>query len=386
MSARIPASERIRERLYGLIEGCLPSRSGRGELFRLAARQVIEEGPESQARDAFGREHCGHGGETGGVDGNGVRGGQPRTAEGFIDCAAQQNAGGGTLFRSLLRGHLKGNSEALDELAIEMPEHSAPDIDDAFGDASGRPLLSGTEEPELGGRLRTRFQEFSAGDSNECGIARLFVRIAGRSLQGQRRGPALSVWGFALAAKKAPLSLMAGSKEDAETVSACFTRSARQRCRANRLRNVTAKALGDVWPEFKARDPAAGVARDCRTGLASAVALFQDDLEAIIAHLRLTAIHRRAAPTTNLPERLFSEPAAEEHSRRVRRECGAQTEVRRHDLSRRTLAHRQGHRFCAPSHGCTQGRARPGMPARMRPQTETLDRKTQARLPSTARI
>ena len=82
---------------------------------------------------------------------------------------------------------------------------------------------------------------------------------------------------------------MAGSKEDAETVSAffqdmrtrglgdpllvvsdgapgiikavetCFPRSARQRCLAHRLRNLAAKVPEDLWPEFKARVTAAYV-------------------------------------------------------------------------------------------------------------------------------
>lgn len=126
------------------------------------------------------------------------------------------------------------------------------------------------------------------------------------------------------------LSLMAGSKEDAEAVSAffqdmraralndpllvvsdgaagivkaietCFPRSARQRCLAHRMRNLSAKVLKDVRPDFKARDLAAGLVRDDHTSLPSTVACFQDDFEAMIAHLRLPVTHRRATRTTNL--------------------------------------------------------------------------------------
>lgn len=39
----------------------------------------------------------------------------------------------------------------------------------------------------------------------------------------------------------------------------------------------------------------------------SAVACFDDDFEACIAHLRLPVTHRRATRTTNLLERLFVE-------------------------------------------------------------------------------
>jgi putative transposase len=80
---------------------------------------------------------------------------------------------------------------------------------------------------------------------------------------------------------------MAGSKEDAETVTAffedmkmrglndpllitsdgapgilkaievCFPRAARQRCLAHRMRNLASKVPEEVWPEFKARVQAA---------------------------------------------------------------------------------------------------------------------------------
>jgi transposase-like protein len=144
---------------------------------------------------------------------------------------------------------------------------------------------------------------------------------------------------------------MAGSKEDHETVSAffqdmrarglgdpllvvsdgapgiikaietCFPRSERQRCLAHRMRNLAAKVPDDVWPEFKARaiasyqapsraiarELAAGVIADFETDHPSAVACFEDDFEACIAHLRLPIAHRRATRTTNLLERLFVE-------------------------------------------------------------------------------
>ena len=144
---------------------------------------------------------------------------------------------------------------------------------------------------------------------------------------------------------------MAGSKEDAETVTAffqdmrarglgdpllvisdgapgivkaietCFPRSERQRCLAHRMRNLAAKVPEDVWPEFKARatavyqapsraiarDLAEGLIKEYETELPSAVACFVDDFEACIAHLRMPITHRRAIRTTNLLERLFVE-------------------------------------------------------------------------------
>ena len=161
----------------------------------------------------------------------------------------------------------------------------------------------------------------------------------------------LAAWGFTAGGAKVLLHLMAGSKEDAETVSAffqdmrgrglgdpllvvsdgaagivkaietCFPRSARQRCLAYRVRNLAAKAPEDLWAEFKARviaayqAPSSAIARDLASGvvadheaeLPSATACLMDDFEACIAHLRMPITHRRAIRTTNLLERLFVE-------------------------------------------------------------------------------
>jgi transposase-like protein len=87
------------------------------------------------------------------------------------------------------------------------------------------------------------------------------------------------------------------------------------------MRNLAAKVPEDLWPEFKARaiavyqapsralarDLAEGIAKDYQAALPSAVACFQDDFEACIAHLRMPITHRRAIRTTNLLERLFVE-------------------------------------------------------------------------------
>ncbi len=151
--------------------------------------------------------------------------------------------------------------------------------------------------------------------------------------------------------RKVLLHLMAGSKEDTETVRAffqdmrarglghpllvvsdgapgiiraieeCFPRSARQRCLAHRMRNLAVKVPTDLWPEFKARvaacyqapsraiapELANGIRADYAATLPSAVFCFEDDFEACIAHLRLPVTHRRATRTTNLLERLFVE-------------------------------------------------------------------------------
>ena len=58
---RIPASERTREKLRALMEGGSEAEDGRSALVRLAARLIIEEALEGEARDAFGRDYYARG-------------------------------------------------------------------------------------------------------------------------------------------------------------------------------------------------------------------------------------------------------------------------------------------------------------------------------------
>ena len=305
-------------------------------------------------RDALGRDYYERGASPGQGWRNGVRTGRLKTAEGFVDYAAPQIAGRDEPFRSEIRESLKGRTQALEDLAVEMLARglSVRDIEDAFRDESGRLLLSRTAVSEIGERLWADYQEFAGRDLSEYDIAYLFVDgIAERIRPGQKREPVLAAWGFTASGAKVLLHLMAGSKEDAETVSAffqdmrrrglgdpllvvsdgaagiikaietCFPRSARQRCLAHRMRNLAAKVPEDLWPEFKARataayqapsraiarDLAAGLVADYEAELPSATACFMDDFEACIAHLRMPITHRRAIRTTNLLERLFVE-------------------------------------------------------------------------------
>ena len=354
MGKRIPASMRTREALQALIEGRLASPAGRSELVELATRLIVEEALEGEVRDAVEREYYERGATPGQGHRNGHRTQRLKTAEGGLEYSAPQVAGLEQPFRSALRNHLKGHTEALESLAVEMLARglSVRDIEDAFKDETGRLLLSKTAISEIGKQLWEDYQAFKTRDLAEYDIAYLFIDgIAERIRPGQKREPVLAAWGFTVDGRKVLLHLMAGSKEDAETVSAffqdmrnrglgdpllvvsdgapgvikaielCFPRSTRQRCLAHRMRNLAVKVPEDLWPEFKARATAAyqapsrkiarelaeGLVADYGTELANATACFMDDFEACIAHLRLPIAHRRATRTTNLLERLFVE-------------------------------------------------------------------------------
>jgi transposase-like protein len=354
MTKRIAASEATRERLQQVMNGTLGTADGRGDLLKLAARLIIEEALEAEACEAVGRARYERAdGEARGYR-NGVRAGKLKTAEGLLEFSAPQLRNMGEPFVSALRPALKGRTAALEDLAVELYARglSTRDIEKAFADEDGRPLIGRAAVSEITERLWADYEAFAKRDLSEFDIAYLFVDgIAERLRAGSPREAVIAAWGIGRTGCKVLLGLMAGSKEDAETMRAffhdlrerglgdplllasdgapgirkaieeCFPRSVRQRCLAHRMRNLAAKTPADLWPEFKARvqasyqAPSRAIARDLANGVAgdyaallpSAVRCFEDDFEACIAHLRMPVAHRRAIRTTNLLERLFGE-------------------------------------------------------------------------------
>ena len=142
------------------------------------------------------------------------------------------------------------------------------------------------------------------------------------------------------------LHLIAGSTEDAETVSAffqdmrarglgdpllvvsdgargvikaietCFPRSARQRCLAHRMRYLAAKVPEDQWPELKARiqacyqAPSQAIARDLAAGV---VADYGRDLP--------SAVGKREFVGRTLAERLAAGHTVQSRPPKLLRSC-----------------------------------------------------------------
>ncbi len=354
MATRVSATDQTRERLEALIDGRLASAPERSDLMLLAARLILEEALEGEVRDRLGRERYERteGPPTGYR--NGYRTGRMKTAEGMVEYAAPQVRATSEPFVSAVRENLAGRTGALEDLAIELYARglSTRDIEDTFTDEKGRRLLSRAAVSEITERLWEDYAAFTKRDLAEHRVVYLYIDgIAERLRAGQPREAVLAAWGIGEDGRKVLLHLMAGSKEDTETVRAffqdmrarglgdpllvvsdgapgiiraieeCFLRSARQRCLAHRMRNLAVKVPTDLWPEFKARvtacyqapsraiarNLAEGIRADYATTVPSAVACFEDDFEACIAHLRLPVTHRQATRTTNLLERLFVE-------------------------------------------------------------------------------
>jgi putative transposase len=351
---RIPASERTREKLRALMSGRSEVEDERSELVRLAARLIIEEALEGETRDAVGRDYYARGARPGAGYRNGYRRGRVPSAEGAIEYSAPQIADREEPFRSHIREVVRGRTEELEALAVEMYARglSTRDIEGVFADANGRSLLSRTAVSEITERLWAEYEAFASRDLSEFAVTYLFVDgIAERLHLGQPREAVLAAWGILSDGKKALLHLAPGTKEDTAScreffqdlrrrglpdallvasdgapgmiraIEECLPRSIRQRCLAHKMRNLQSKMPEAVWPEFKARAAACyqaaspALARLLRDDIAatygkdlpSAVACLDDDFEACIAHLRFPLGHRRVIRTTNLLERLFGE-------------------------------------------------------------------------------
>jgi putative transposase len=201
-------------------------------------------------------------------------------------------------------------------------------------------------------RLWAEYEAFATRDLSEYAIAYLFLDgLAERLHPGQKKDAVLCAWGIDFDGRKHLLSLTPGSKEDTACVTEfiqdmkrrglkdpllvttdgaggliaavepCFPRSQRQRCLAHKMRNLADKTLEEKWPTFQVhvracyQAPSQAVARSLRKEivaqfekqLPAAVACFQEDFDACIAHLRFPLNHRKAIRTTNLLERLFGE-------------------------------------------------------------------------------
>ena len=173
MEKRIPGSMRTREALSELIEGHLSTPDARSQLVLLATRLIVEEALEAESRDALGRGYYEHGGDPGRGYRNGNRTGRLKTAEGMVNYTAPQIAGRKEAFHSEIRTHLKGRSEALEDLAVEMLARglSVRDIEDTFRNDDGSLLLSRTAVSEIGERLWEDYQAFASRDLGGYDIA-----------------------------------------------------------------------------------------------------------------------------------------------------------------------------------------------------------------------
>lgn len=144
------ASERTRERPKALVDGSGESAGSNSDLVRLAARRIIEEAQEREARDAVGRDYYGLGAVPDAGYRNGYRRGRLKSAERPIEYSAPQIADREEPFRSRVRALLGKRKAELETLAVEMYARglSTRDIEALFADETGRSSVRQVPNPD----------------------------------------------------------------------------------------------------------------------------------------------------------------------------------------------------------------------------------------------
>jgi transposase-like protein len=352
---RVPPSKKTREALRSFFQaGTEGDQAPLSEMIQLAVRLIVEEALEGRARDVLGRGYYERRREEGEGYRNGYRGGRLKSSEGEIEYAVPQLREVPAEAVQELRKLVRGRTEELERLAVEMFARgcSTRDIEAIFRGEDGRSLLSRTAVSEVTEVLWAEYEEFATRDLSELKPLYLFVDgIAERLRPGAKREAVLSGWAITWEGKKVLVAVSPGTKESTEccreffedlkrrglgdplavmtdgapglirAAEECFPSSMRQRCLAHRMRNLASKLPEEIRVEFQQaarasyEAPSPAMARALRDDLVerfekqapTAVKCFLDDFEACIAHLRCPPAHRRAIRTTNLLERLFRE-------------------------------------------------------------------------------
>lgn len=355
---RIPSSEKIRKQISKIMQGDWENEEDLiTKLLHLGAQRIAQEVLEQEVTDYLGRDHYEHRGADQEHRGyrNGYRRAAMDTAEGRVPLQVPQVRESPEPYRSKLIEFLRGNSDVLERLAVEMYTRglSTRDIEDAFQEVTGDMLLSRTAVSALTDQLWADYEAFCERDLSCFQVEYLFldgVYESLRRLAGVKEG-VLVAWGICRDGQKVLLHMALGSKESysawqsmirdmqgrglnipvlivtdgapglVRAVEEAWPQSLRQRCLAHKIRNVIDKVPDHARAEVKSmvksayyapnRDVAEMIAQDLlqryQDLYPSAVKAFTDDLEACWAYLRCPSVHHRLIRTTNVLERAFVE-------------------------------------------------------------------------------
>jgi transposase-like protein len=352
---KIAPSEQVRQQLQALLDGGT-SETPVSQFLRLAVQRVVQEMLEQEVSDFLGRERYERREDAQPGYRNGYEPGRMRTAEGEVRVQVPQVRDSEQAYRSRLMEFVRGNSDVLEYLVVQMYTRglSTRDIEEALRDpVSGETLLSKSAASELTDRLWEDYLAFCQRDLSAFPVEYLFIDglYEGMRLYKSRKEAILVAWGVLRDGRKVLLHLALGNKESEAActafirdmvrrglpiptlvttdgapalitaVEAIWPHSLRQRCLVHKVRNVLDRVPAGAKDEVKqalwcvydapVREVADLLAANFiqRYGslYPSAVQCFQDDLDACLNHLRCPASHRKRIRTTNLLERAFLE-------------------------------------------------------------------------------
>lgn len=354
---RIPPSQVANNEIMNLIkelDKSSPNQNIFGQIVQLSIKKLVQELLEQEVREHIGKKYYEQGSDRNGYR-NGYESAELKTAEGRIPVSKPQITGHQTPFTSDVWMHIKGRTEQLERIAVEMYARgcSTRDIEDLLKDEQGRLLLSKSGVSQLNERLWKEYELFCKADLSEYDVVYLFADAVYESLRMRksRKEGILVIWGILSSGSKVLLSMRLGNKESEEdwaesfrdlkkrglntpvlitsdgalgliaAIEGVFSKSLRQRClfhkKGNIVNKVPSEAISEIKsylnavyyaPDLKCARQAAQIFRDTfARQYPSAVACFDDDLDACLNHLRCPAKHRKSISTTNLVERSFGE-------------------------------------------------------------------------------
>ena len=294
---------------------------------------------------------------------NGYKPRSLRTAEGRVEVDVPQVRGyavGGEprTYRSAIWSGLGGRSVSLETLAAEMYARgcSTRDVEDLpkqLSDDGQTMLLGKSSVSRVSEVLWEQYEAFTKRDLSGLDVVYLFADAVHESLKQQAgcTQAVLVTWGILRDGSKVLPHMSLGNKESQDNwlehfrslvsrglptpltvtsdgapgcvraIEAMWPEAERIRCWVHKVRNVLDKVPDAMREEVRrllydirdAPDHETGKARaaafieNYRPKLPSAVASFEDDLEASPNHLKLPALHHKSIRTTNLVERGFEE-------------------------------------------------------------------------------
>ena len=161
-------------------------------LARLDMERLVQEALEQEVSDYLGREHY----QRQAPDQvhrsyrNGYEPAKLRTAEGEVKVQAPQVREAPETYQSRLLEHLEDRSEVLERLAVAMYARglSTRDIEEAFGEATGKRILSRTAVSELTESLWEEYEAFINRDLSDFAVEYLFLDAVYESLRQQGGG------------------------------------------------------------------------------------------------------------------------------------------------------------------------------------------------------
>ena len=353
---KIQPSDRLRKEIQNFFQEMGTAEDGAqalSQIVRLASTLMVQEGLEAEQADFVGRPHYQRG------EGNGYRSGYKPghldTAEGRLEIDRPQVREARRPFHSNLFERLKGDSEMLEQLAIEMYARglSTRDIEAAFTDENGVCLLSRSGVSEVTEALWKEYEAFQKRALRALPVLYVFLDALYDPLRmhGIRQEAVLCAWAITSEGDKVLLSLALGNWEcfDAwlsflrdlvrrglpvpltvtshgapgllRAIDQVWPDTWRVRCWVHRMRNFKTQVPDHHWPDVKAhltaiRDAPTHEAGEATAGdfltrfgldLPSLCTALSEDLEALLNHLRVPWRHRKHVRTTNLIERSFVE-------------------------------------------------------------------------------